>query len=766
MADVAAVLPLHTGHARERWPKDGKAGGESQRAGPRLAFAWLLVAVALAPAQVATRPAQPDLGPLLSQIATLDARAADPSLDPSERTEAADEAIESRVQLLDAGKHDDWSAVWAADLAAALLDRLTREAIDSDVLLALAAPDHRASARSTAETARSLLERAGERAATVLARLDAQTDLTPEQSDLLSRLTGVEPAVRRPYLRARADLLLGSVLQVEGDATRAHRLAADAADAWRRIALDAGPAEAGRLVNLAIACLQLAQTDRAAEALAAFDQLHRDGVAIGQATMQESALAHTWVAVLRDPTEQRARAAWAQAPSRVGAGMADIRFRSRVAAAAARSLALIADRERNVALLAAACRIVSDCADEAAVADEPSPRRWDVRSWEAASLRALVERPCMTWAPPEALPALARLAFALLIRHDDPERAITLVDDAIRASENERFRADAMRLLAEMFAERTDTESRLRAADVWMELEAMGARRQSPLNPLDLALRLLRDLHQSHPSDPAVRSRYLAALQRQNTFGPTGGDQVFWRLEHARVVARMSDPAAADILAALTSLEGIAGGDGMAESAATYYVLLARAALEARTSRIVSARREGDEATISALALESVAIAERAAAWAAPRIDRSLWFFQTEAAVARVESGSAEGLGTLESKQRAMEQGLATDLDPVRVALYLGRARLLANQTEGAFATLRSLAASLDAPAADPAAPPRREEFWHAWALMLEVLQTQNADGSRSAAVRAHSTRLRAIDPQLGGTPWRERIERAAARVR
>lgn len=55
---------------------------------------------------------------------------------------------------------------------------------------------------------------------------------------------------------------------------------------------------------------------------------------------------------------------------------------------------------------------------------------------------------------------------------------------------------------------------------------------------------------------------------------------------------------------------------------------------------------------------------------------------------------------------------------------------------------------------------------WLAWGRMLQILAANNDDGSRSATIKAQAERLRLIDPGLGGSPHRERIEGAAKSAR
>lgn len=81
--------------------------------------------------------------------------------------------------------------------------------------------------------------------------------------------------------------------------------------------------------------------------------------------------------------------------------------------------------------------------------------------------------------------------------------------------------------------------------------------------------------------------------------------------------------------------------------------------------------------------------------------------------------------------------------------LLLARALLRLDERGEAFALLRSIAERHDAEAR------RDATFWHAWTLMLETLA---AHGDDAPSATAHIARLRLIDPQLGGEPWRSRI--------
>ncbi|MCA9303129.1 MAG: hypothetical protein KC996_03300 [Phycisphaerales bacterium] len=93
--------------------------------------------------------------------------------------------------------------------------------------------------------------------------------------------------------------------------------------------------------------------------------------------------------------------------------------------------------------------------------------------------------------------------------------------------------------------------------------------------------------------------------------------------------------------------------------------------------------------------------------------------------------------------------------DTGELELLRARALIDAGKKMEAFGILNSIAARQDA------SDDRNDTYWQAWALMLETIARSGTRDDRSAA-RTHITRLRLVDPQLGGSPWKERITRAS----
>ena len=55
-------------------------------------------------------------------------------------------------------------------------------------------------------------------------------------------------------------------------------------------------------------------------------------------------------------------------------------------------------------------------------------------------------------------------------------------------------------------------------------------------------------------------------------------------------------------------------------------------------------------------------------------------------------------------------------------------------------------------------APARSPEWWESWTLLLETLDERTA-GAQADLIQAHLYRLTLIDPQLGGPPWKNRLD-------
>ena len=132
---------------------------------------------------------------------------------------------------------------------------------------------------------------------------------------------------------------------------------------------------------------------------------------------------------------------------------------------------------------------------------------------------------------------------------------------------------------------------------------------------------------------------------------------------------------------------------------------------------------------------------ERAANFLARHNDPSAADWLARAAHAALDVNTDRALVLAERSVALSPDGSST------AALTAALALIALDRPEEASPRLVDLATRLDA-AAD-----RSDTFWHAWTLLLET-----AGPSDPASARAHLARLELIDPDLGGEPWRSRL--------
>ncbi len=100
------------------------------------------------------------------------------------------------------------------------------------------------------------------------------------------------------------------------------------------------------------------------------------------------------------------------------------------------------------------------------------------------------------------------------------------------------------------------------------------------------------------------------------------------------------------------------------------------------------------------------------------------------------------------------------------VRLLRARALAAVGERPAAFEELRRITEALEpSRGAGGRATPPPAEYWEAWADMLEVLLSENADGQRSPQARLRIRALRTIDPALGGGDAARRIAAVEAAV-
>lgn len=168
-------------------------------------------------------------------------------------------------------------------------------------------------------------------------------------------------------------------------------------------------------------------------------------------------------------------------------------------------------------------------------------------------------------------------------------------------------------------------------------------------------------------------------------------------------------------------------------------------AAEAALVALAHARDTGDEALADAVARAvRAAFAPRAFAFSrdAPRFDAALLALAEGGLIVGDAPGALLALDALsDSAQRTS-----------RAAVLRAEALRVQGDAAGAFERLRAVAGALEH------AGRRDDDYWRAWVNMLEILRENNADGSRTEAIRREVARLRLLDAALGGPAHERRI--------
>ncbi len=199
-----------------------------------------------------------------------------------------------------------------------------------------------------------------------------------------------------------------------------------------------------------------------------------------------------------------------------------------------------------------------------------------------------------------------------------------------------------------------------------------------------------------------------------------------WRLELARLLEEFARLEVLDTITADTR-EGVLGGELYEQ---TILAMLSR--FDDPTVQRALLARMSD--TAARLNLPS------APAWAQ----------RAAASELRVDPNAAADRLT-----RLIDEAIANGEDTGELELLKARALIDAGKKVEAFGLLTTLASRHDA------TDQHNDTYWQAWALMLETIAREGTDADKARA-RAHITRLSLVDPQLGGSPWKERITRVS----
>ena len=312
-----------------------------------------------------------------------------------------------------------------------------------------------------------------------------------------------------------------------------------------------------------------------------------------------------------------------------------------------------------------------------------------------------------------------------------PSGVLLAAANAMSRSKDQRERA--MTMLGEV-AGRTD--DRASAVEALWAMGVLGRAINSDAS-IERSNRALTRLAEEFPDDPRAQGAIASAIGAGgDDDGPTRRDRLrlaierfgdapqvdLWRLELADLLDGFErldvlDPVAPD------TREGVLAGE--------LYERTVLAMLE----------RYDDPQIRRGLSVRMGAAAERFGMSSA-----ALWTKRAATSQAAIDPGSA--IASIDELiRRAREQKSPTtelELTRAQTLLRLG-------QTRAAFSALRELSERIDASGR------RTSTYWQAWAMMLESVASHGDPGDRSEAL-GHIARLSLIDPDLGGSPWRERI--------
>lgn len=687
-----------------------------------------------------------DLNPLLADLVRAQERAA--------RADARDPArqavLQARQRLIDAAADTEPRLPgWLIEHAADTLARLADDGSDTAAIHGIPLASQRDRAAKGAADALTLLGRA-DRLLTAAAEAIASEGVGPESP----RAKEIEQDrnVRVPFFRARAELVLAGLAQ--GEARRARAQAAYRSIS--RLALASGGAEAFRRVTLAGALLL--RSNSPADARSATDEI-APLLAPADAPPPGIAVAEAWFclvsAAARLDTLERVMPRFAEArrapPFVPEPGRADPLLIVLAADASARALM---DAGLSRADPSAARTLIDQAADEQASLLARTDLGLSPESLRALAFEKLADLGAP--APDESsLPAVMRLALAvrLATREGRAAEAVQRLESIASggAKGGGPWIPDALWEWAVLLSRPSSSGAppapaeQRRAADVLLRLAREHPAHARAPEAIAAALAFAQALALAPGATPEDAARYRATLGVAVASFPKIPGIDRWRYERARV---LSEGSGEELREATGLLRSLPGGPESSPDAASLFRTVLRRWLDEGWTRVASSRARGDDPARDAG--EILAMAREAATWSIRHAPESAAAFRLDLADALVETGgSAEAVGIYQSLRAASGGAWSA-----RVDLGLGRALVASGDRASGFAVLREVATRLDAPGA------RGPAFWHAWTILVEELAREGRGGT----ITAHVRRLRGLDPNLGGEPWKTRIERATPR--
>ncbi len=354
--------------------------------------------------------------------------------------------------------------------------------------------------------------------------------------------------------------------------------------------------------------------------------------------------------------------------------------------------------------------------------------------------------------PPEAQLAVAQR----LSDGGDRARGEELLRDLRVRRDAEHLLAPTMLALGELLGDDPNVHRRIEGIIELMTLarhfadapEARGAAQRALVRA-----RALVDDAQTPEARAVGLNAYHQALRDARTIADLP-NRAYWLSEHDRVLLELAK--FKNSTYSLHLLEEIRPGSPQSSEAVVLYRTLVRRAIDEmldlhmRTRRVPGAEETAETSLIAAHTHARHALAF----YARHGVTRDTAFERVRL---------AQTYELMEKPAEARDAWLdvlpdADDTPEGRTGILMRIARLehdLGMDAE-AFAHLREASEHLQ---------PEDARFWEAWTRMLEILIRQDGSG-RAGTVLAHAARLRTLDPQLGGEPWRTRIERVVRSAR
>jgi hypothetical protein len=372
-----------------------------------------------------------------------------------------------------------------------------------------------------------------------------------------------------------------------------------------------------------------------------------------------------------------------------------------------------------------ALRPIISLAGDASVGNTPEVR-------ESVTSALLAEAIDPTW-PPERLPREAMLALASRLESERPDEAARVLLLAHDTNPSARAAAELLWRAASLLERGANNdESRLAAARVLarIAIEHPGdARAEEAVNAAASRLAPLATNESTRDAAVQASARAVLANLLDETIGRSA-PKPSADLMLLRVELLLDDDTAESRARAAAMLRTLPTRHDPDEHAPRVLWLASRACESPTTNAIDKARLWADITTVWDKDRSGIARYE----------------------LARTLLDANDARGALSEVRAAMQDPRLAPTADAR--LLLAECQIASNDPAGAMSTLRALAPALDPHAGDLSA---RDAYWRCWTLMLEVLAREPTSARRDA-ITAHVARLRSIDPDLGGEPWRSRI--------